>query len=134
MLSRVRNISQTIISMLELFTRIFTSFTISVSYGNISEIEICQVMFFPTGEIHFSSTPFFKKKSEKFSFGNPYGGFPSNLADIPTKTKISYFRFVISSRLETRANSSDQKGVSKKKYLLMPINSELLETKLTVHN
>ena len=45
-----------------------------------------------------------------------------------------------SSRLETKANSSDQKWrfstmkLQRKKYLLMTINSGLLESKLTVHN
>ena len=62
-------ISRKIILMLESFTRIFTSFTVrkrnlSVSWGTISEFEICQVTFFSTGEIHFSSTPFFKKERE----------------------------------------------------------------------
>ena len=62
-------ISLKIILMLESFITIFTSFTVrkrnlSVSWGNISEIAICQVMFFSEGEIHFSSTPFFKKERE----------------------------------------------------------------------
>ena len=109
MLSRVRNISLRRLSQccscLPEFSLLSGFESVIFRFHKETLIKICQKFI-------FHLLPFLKKKSEKFSLGNPYGGFPSNLADIPTETKISYIRFVTSSRLKTREKSSDQKGVS----------------------